>query len=497
MGDGEQQKGQIAEARRFAVKYELNNLLALVDRNHLQIGGNTGSVMPQAIRADYVAAQWNQIYVEDGHDFDQLFQAFRKIRRGDVDDPRYPTAIIARTVMGKGVSFMENKAKYHGSTLNDDEAGRAIQELGLENPLPEFRQKRKIISLFKDPFCPIIQHTRIETGAPRTYSPDILTDNRSAYGAVLEDLARLNNNDAVPKVLGFSCDLEGSVKMEGFHRLSEKAFFEAGIQEHHTATMAGAISKEGFLPFYSTFGVFAVDEVYNQLRLNDINHSQLKVVCTHLGLDVGEDGQTHQCIDYLGLMQNLFGFDFFMPADPNQTERIIRAAAAHPGNVFVGMGRSKMPVVTDEHGAPFFGGGYTFRPGKADWVRRGDAGAILSLGAVFPFAVNAADELAKEHGLNVAVVNFGSFKPFDREAVLKACKTGLLVTVEDHHADTGLGAKVSTVLADEGVSCRLIRLGVRKYGLSGKPEDLYALEGLDKAGIVKTVLEAKKAAGPM
>jgi transketolase len=196
-------------------------------------------------------------------------------------------------------------------------------------------------------------------------------------------------------------------------------------------------------------------------------------------------------------MQNLFGFDIFMPADPNQTDRIIRAAAAHPGNVFVGMGRSKTPVITDKNGAPFFAGSYTFRPGKADWVRDGNAGAILSLGAVFHYAVKAADELAKDHGVNVALLNFGSFKPFDREAVIQASKTGLLVTVEDHHADTGLGARVATVLAEEGASCRLIRLGVRRYGLSGKPEELYALEGLDTAGIIKTVLEAKKAAGPM
>ncbi len=139
MGDGEQQKGQIAEARRFAVKYELNNLFGIVDRNHLQIGGSTNQVMPQAVRADYVAAQWNTLYLEDGHDFEAIFQALRRIHRGDVEDPRHPSVIVARTVMGKGVSFMENKAKYHGSALSDDEAAAAFQELGLDNPLPMLR----------------------------------------------------------------------------------------------------------------------------------------------------------------------------------------------------------------------------------------------------------------------------------------------------------------------------------------------------------------------
>jgi transketolase len=115
--------------------------------------------------------------------------------------------------------------------------------------------------------------------------------------------------------------------MQGFHRLSENAFFEAGIQEHHCATLAGAVSKEDFAAFFSTFGVFGVCETYNQHRLNDINETQLKLVCTHVGLDVGEDGQTHQCIDYLSLLQNLYGFSLFMPADPNQTDRVIRHIA--------------------------------------------------------------------------------------------------------------------------------------------------------------------------
>lgn len=491
MGDGEQQKGQIAEARRFAVKYELNNLLGIVDRNHLQIGGSTNQVMPQAIRADYVAARWNVFYLEDGNDFQQIFQALRKVHRRDVDDPTMPSVLVARTVMGKGVSFMENKAKYHGSTLNMEEAAQALTELGIENPLPELMEKRKVRQVFQNHFCAAQGHPQILTGEPKTYSLDDRTDNRSAYGAVLEDLARLNNTGEIPKVLCFSCDLESSVKMQGFHRLSEKAFFEAGIQEHHCATMAGAVSKENFAVFFSTFGVFGVCETYNQHRLNDINDTQVKLVCTHVGLDVGEDGQTHQCIDYLSLLQNLYGFSIFMPADPNQTDRVVRYIASRSGNFFVGMGRSKMAPVLDEKGQPAFGGSYQFEPGKADWLRRGSQGAILSYGPVLQFALKARDDLARQHGLNLAVLNFASIKPIDTASILEAAGTGLLITAEDHHADTGLGARVAAVLTSEGLPSRLIRLGVKKYGQSGKPSDLYHAEGLDAQGIVQTVLDAR------
>ncbi len=494
MGDGEQQKGQISEARRFAVKYELNNLIGIVDRNHLQIGGDTEKVMPQRIRAEYAAAGWNVLYLEDGHDFEAIFQALSAIHRGNVDDPRRPSAIVARTIMGKGVPFMENDAKYHGSTLSEDKAAEALAALDLDSPIPRYKKEREGLSIFQEKFEPSCSYADVEPGEPRTYPADKRTDNRSAYGAALEDLGRLNNGDpngsnSVPKVLGFSCDLEGSVKMQGFHKISEKAFFEVGIQEHHAATLAGAISKEGFTSFLSTFGVFGVAEVYNQQRLNDINKTNLKLVCTHLGLDVGEDGQTHQCIDYIGLLLNLFNFSIFMPADPNQTDRIVRHIASHPGNFFVGMGRSITPIITGTDGEPCFAGDYRFEPGKADWIREGAQGAILAYGATIPYAVNAWKELKEKHGLQLAVVNFASIKPLDVDSIARAARTGLIVTVEDHNADTGLGSLVALTLADSGLSPKLVRMGVSRYGESGKPADLYRREGIDADGIVRKVLE--------
>ncbi len=493
MGDGEQQKGQIAEARRFAAKYELNNLFGVIDRNRRQIGGDTNEVMPQAIGAEYAAAKWNVLRVEDGHDFEQIFQALSRIYSGDVDNPLHPSVIVARTIMGKGVSFMEGKAKYHGSTLSMEMAGEALKELGLDNPLEGYREKRKAPRTFKENCTLAPDHSEVVEGEPRTYPADAKVDNRSAYGNALEDLARVNNTGAVPRILGFSCDLEDSVKMGGFHKASPNAFFETGIQEHHAATLAGAAGKEGFAAFFSTFGVFGVCETYNQHRLNDMNGTNLKLVCTHVGLDVGEDGQTHQCIDYLGLLQNLFNFSIFMPADPNQTDRVVRYAAAHWGNFFVGMGRSKAPVITNEANEPFFGGSYRFEPGKADWIRRGRQGALLSHGVTTAFAVEAQKQLAEKHGIEVAVVNFGSIKPLDADAVLEAAKTGFILTVEDHHADTGLGARVATVLADTGTSVKLVRLGVRRYGYSGGAAALFHSECIDVEGIVKTVREASAA----
>jgi transketolase len=495
MGDGEQQKGQISEARRFAAKFGLNNMSCIVDRNYLQICGSTNAVMQQDVAADYAAAHWNVVYVKDGHDFEQIFQALRSVYRYEAGDPRFPTAIIARTVMGKGVSFMENKAKYHGSALSEEEAAKALEELGCGNPIPELKSKRCACSVFQKHFVRPSLYPEIETGTPRTYDPGTMTDNRSAYGNALEDLAVLNNGDGtVPKVVGFSCDLEGSVKMSGFRKVSGNAFFESGIQEHHTATASGAISREGFATFFSTFGMFGVTEVFSQMRLNDINNTSLKLVCTHLGLDVGEDGQTHQCIDYIGLLQNLFGFSVFIPADPNQTDRIIRYASKAPGNCFVGMGRSKLLPILDESGRPAFAGDYAFAPARADWLRRGNQAAILAFGPMTHEAVKASEELTQKHGISTAALNFASIKPLDIEAITEAAQTGLIVTAEDHHIDTGLGSLVAAVVAEKSLPCRLVRLGVKKYGSSGKPEELYRAEGIDSQGIIEAVLQAQATA---
>lgn len=483
MGDGEQQKGQICEAIRYANKYKLDNLIVVIDRNHLQICGATEDIMPQSVRAMYATNNWEVKYLEDGHDCNGYFRA---LADAYTKPGGKPTVIVARTTMGKGISFMENLAKYHGSPLKRDQLAEALKELGVENDVDRLEALRA---------QPVATHTirkfvssapALAMGTPILYGPDSKTDNRSAYGNALQGLAEVNNVDGVIKISGISCDLEGSVKMGGFRKHSPVAYIEAGIQEHHAAGMAGGMSSVGLVPFFSTFGVFALSEVYNQTRINDFNHTNVKVVATHVGLDVGEDGPTHQCIDYLGLTRNFFRFSVFMPADPNQTDRIIRYAAVHPGNVFVGMGRSITPVILKEDGTPFYDADYTFEAGKADWLRRGADATMITYGALTPAVMEAWALLAKE-GKSVGVLNMASLVPLDREAVLEAAAVGPVVTVEDHHIDTGLGAMVALVLAESGKSVPFKRCGVQGYGGSGQPAELYARQGLDAGSIASSV----------
>lgn len=484
MGCGEQQKGQISEARRFAIKYGLSNLTVIIDYNNRQISGITHEVMPQNIRKNYESDRWRVIEI-DGHKYQEIYQALREA----VVYQRQPTAIIAHTTMGKGISFMEGKEEYHGRALTIEEYKKAILELELEDELDRYRQMRETGGLLFPERKHPVETPPIKVGSPRNYAKDQRMDNRSAFGNALLDLAKANiTGDSSSPIVVFDCDLAVSVKTAGFAKHFPQYFFQGGIQEHNTATIAGAISTMGILSFFADFGVFGIDETFNQHRLNDINGTNLKLICTHNGLDVGEDGKTHQCIDYIGVMRNLFGYKIIVPADPNQTDRVIRYVASTPGNFVVAIGRSPLPVLLSEEGNPLFADPYEFRYGLADLVRDGKRASIITTGSMVHRAIQAWEKL-KEKGVEVQVLNITCLSDLDIEAIFNSARTGIIITYEDHNVHTGLGSLVANVLAEHGLGIRFRKMGITDYGGSGKPDDLYRMQGLDVESLVAVVMD--------
>lgn len=482
MSDGEQAKGQISEARRFAKKYNLTNLTVIIDYNQLQISGSIHDVMPQNIKKNYEADGWRVIEI-DGHDYKQIYAA---LREASLDKDNL-VAILASTTMGKGVSFMENKWEFHGKALSLEQYRQALKELGLEDDLEKYSQAREKSQTFNIRKRPEIK-INIDVGAPFTYGPAEKTDNRSAFGKALADIGKRNFKVASKNPLAvLDCDLATSVKTDMFAKECSCNFIQGGVQEHNTATVAGAISTEGIITFFADFGVFGTDETYNQHRLNDINNTNLKLICTHCGVDVGEDGKTHQCIDYIGIMKNLYGYKIIIPADPNQTDRVIRYIASEKGNFIVVMGRSKISVILREDGSPFFGEKYKFQYGKADILRDGKDASIITCGALAEKAVKASDSL-KQKGYSVKVLNMSCTSNIDREAIRQAARTGLIVTHEDHNKETGLGSIVAQVIAEESLPVKFIKLGIDHYGESGKPDKLYKIFGLDEESVIQTIV---------
>ncbi len=403
MGDGEQQKGQIGEARRMAAKFGLTKLTALVDFNHLQISGRISEIMPQNIKADWVADGWEVLEV-DAHDLNQLYDALYHATH----EAKAPVMLLAKSVMGKGVPFMENKEDYHGAAIKPEQMGEALAALG--NPVPndvdalKARRKQGPPPPFATKLAPFPE---VNPGEPIQYGAADKSDNRSAWGKALVSVADANMGRPGFVMAVFDCDLAKSVKTDGFAKKYPDSFIQSGIMEHSTATTVGALSAETALAIWSDFGVFGIDETYNQARLNDINHGNVKLFCTHSGINVGEDGKTHQCIDYFSLLNSTFGWKVITPADPNQTDRIVRYVLSHPGNFAVIMGRAVIPVITDDAGEPHFGRDYqlSVRP-DGKHPQRGDCGA--GVGGEYAGVCHAGVVGAERRGSpNRAGVGFG------------------------------------------------------------------------------------------
>jgi transketolase len=483
MSDGEQAKGQVAEARRFAKKYGLSNITVVVDWNGIQISGKTDMVMPVNIMEDYLADGWDVAEV-DGHDMDQIYRALRQARVAP-----NPVCIAAHTVIGKGIPFMEGKAEYHGRPLNRKEMAEAAAVLHLEDRTGSYAEQRRRGGWEWRP-APEEKGPVLDAGAPFTYTDEDKVDNRTAFGKALKDLGERNIPFDRP-VCVFDCDLASSVKSADFAKAFPTHFFQGGVQEHNTATISGALSTMGVVTFFADFGAFGMDETYNQQRLNDINRTNLKLVLTHLGLDVGQDGKTHQCIDYIGLARNLYHFKPIVPADPNQVDRAVRYAAAEKGNFVIGTGRSQWPVICAEDGGLFFADGYRFVYGRMDTLREGRDGAIITYGGMVDRALRVRSALL-ERGKSLKVINMACVTEVDEEAMQAVLGVPLVVTYEDHNPATGIGPTIATWLLDHGYRGRMARFGVKDYGPSGETEEILKIEGLDVDSMVEALTEMMK-----
>ena len=477
MGDGEQQKGQIVEARRFIRKYHLNNITVIIDNNMLQISGDRNAVMPQDLFAEYETAGFRVLEI-DGHDLQEVHDALLKA----ASDTSVPYAIIAHTVMGKGVSFMEHKADYHGRALTEKEMEQALPEITLARPLDELKRLREE-PLDEGLPAHAWNFPQVDPGEARVYAPDKLTDNRSGFGQALLDVAQ--HNPGVPFAV-FDCDLAGSVKTAAFGQAFPDNFFQAGITEHNTAAMAGAASTQGVVSVFAGFGMFGIDETYNQQRLNAINRAHMKLFCTHIGVDVGEDGKTHQCIDYLGLMRNLEGYHVVIPCDPNQTDRATRWALSHPGNVLVGMGRSKTPVITDLDGRACFTD-QDFVYGQAHQLRSGKDATVFALGAMSAPALKAWG-LLQDKGLAVTVVGISCPLAIAPAEIRAAASRGPVFVVEDHLEHTGLASQIAYLAATNAIAIELVPVGVRGFPPSGPSPSCLSCFGLDARGIASRIM---------
>ena len=484
-GDGECDEGQVYEMINYANKYNLNNLTLFIDYNGVQLTDKLEKTMPLNLKAIFEAADWYVLEI-DGHDYEEIWKAI-----SDSYESAKPTVILGRTIMGKGVTFMEpDGADYiptwHGIPPKPEQA-----EKELAGPLKITAQEKELLENFRkkhvkwEPKDPSKYDTdglklmpTIKTGKPNILPAGTKSDCRGAYGKALLDLAKHNDN-----IVAITADLGGSVKTVFMGKEFPERHLDVGIAEQHMISMAGGLSLSEIIPFTSTFGAFISSRAKDQARVNDINKANVKMVATHCGLSVGEDGPTHQAIDDMGSFLGMFNTYVLEPADPNQTDHIIRYIASHYGNFYVRMGRHKFEVLTKEDGTPFYDEDYEFEYGRADLIRNGSDVTVVTGGSMVRIATDIADKLKGE--IEVEVIAVSSMKRIDTDLLLPSLeKTGKLITLEDHNPHSGLASQVNSVIAQEGLSVTINNLAVREYQLSGKPMELY-----DEAGIGAKDLE--------
>lgn len=306
---------------------------------------------------------------------------------------------------------------------------------------------------------------------------------REAYGKALVELGQ-----RMEKIVVLDADLSNSTRTVLFAEKFPLRFFNMGISEADMMGTAAGLAASGFIPFVSTFGVFATGRAYDQVR-NSIAYTKLnvKIVATHTGITVGEDGASHQALEDIALMRVLPNMTVVVPADGRQTYQAVEAIARCSGPVYLRLGRPKVPVVIPE--------GLPFELGKAQLLKDGKDLAFIATGITVKPALEAAKLLESEK-ISAAVVNMHTIKPLDKELLLQiAQKTGTLVTVEEHSVIGGLGSAVAE-LVSENFPVPVIRVGINDtFGESGTPEALLKKYGLTAENLIlagKAALQKKK-----
>lgn len=305
---------------------------------------------------------------------------------------------------------------------------------------------------------------------------------RDAYGQALIRLAEENTELVV-----LDADTSSSTRTSWFAERFPKRFFNFGVAEANMIGFAAGLAACGRIPFVSTFAVFGSARVFDQVRTCVCwPNLSVKIVVTHAGISVGEDGASHQSLEDITLMRSLPNMRVVVPADGIETERVIEACLNQPEPFYIRLGRAKFPLIMSQD--------YQFELGKGVVIRDGQDAAIVAIGLMVSESLKAADRL-KEEGINVRVINMSSVKPIDKELIIKAAReTAAIVTAEEHSINGGLGGAVAEVLA-ENSPVWLKRIGIKDvFGTSGTPEQLLNRFEMSYPFIVQAVKEviAKK-----
>jgi transketolase len=463
MGDGECAEGAIWEAASLAGINQLNNLIAIVDVNRLGQSQETAFGHDLNVyKRRFEAFGWRTEEI-DGHDLDEIVEVLAAVGLGS-----QPLVILAKTLKGAGISFIQDKEGWHGKPLSNEEAARAIAELqptaksGIGQSIPAPTQ------------LPAPANAAPASYPPVTYNLGDKVATREAFGNAL-----LRIGGADERVIALDGDTKNSTYSEKFLKQFPARFIECFIAEQNMVGVATGFGARGKVPFASTFATF-FSRAADQIRVAGISMANIKLAGSHVGVSIGEDGPSQMGLEDIAIMRAVAGSVVLYPSDAVCAEKLMDQIALHKGIAFLRTSRPKAPVIYNNDEEFPIGGAKVLRQSGEDKV------TVVAAGVTLFEALKAADSL-KSDGVGITVIDAYSIKPLARDIIKAAAqKTGnLVVTVEDHYTQGGIGDAVAGELSADGI--KVHKLAVNELPRSGKPEELLAKYGIDAAAIVEKV----------
>jgi len=462
LGDGESVEGSVWEAADVARQAQLDNLCAIIDINRL---GQSDPTMLEhnleAYKSRWEGFGWHAICV-DGHNHAELLEAFSEARQ----TTQRPTMILAKTFKGKGIPFAEDHPTWHGKPLNAQQAEEVIGLLtqSLSSPAPSL---------------PIAQPTTVQRAngsanplpAP-PYGPSDSVATREAFGEALAQLGEVN-----PLVVGLDADVKNSTFTDKFGKRFPERFFENFIAEQNMVGSAAGLAACGKIPFAATFACF-LTRAYDFIRMAAISQSNIKLMGSHVGVSIGEDGPSQMGLEDLAMMAAQPGVVVLYPSDAMCAYRLVETMANHKGMVYMRTGRPKTPILYDTNETFTIGGSKVLRQSDKDQL------TIVAAGVTLFEALKAYDELQKS-GITVRIIDLYSIVPIDVATLKQAAQATQkqILTVEDHYLHGGLGDAVLSALSTDGVCVH--KMGIQEIAHSGKPTQLLDHYGISAGAIVE------------
>jgi transketolase len=462
MGDGECAEGSVWEAANAAVHLRLKNLTAIVDINRL--GQSEATMHGHDLRAyerKFKAFGWD-VYKVNGNSVRGILEVFEKIKKA-----KGPAVVLAKTIKGKGVSFVEDKNGWHGKPLKEDELGRALEEIG---PMPEMNSRKYVRNPRK---AQRPRWKRALNFEKSQYSDKTAT--RLAYGIALQKLGQVNE-----WVVALDGDVKNSTYAEKFFDAFPQRAFQTYIAEQNMAGMGIGLSAKGYIPFIATFAAF-LSRAHDQIRMSGYSFSNIKFCGSHAGVSIGEDGPSQMGMEDMAIFKPIPGCVVLYPCDAFSTEGCMEAMARHQGLAYLRTTRPATPLLYSREESFPIGGSKVLRKNEKD------AATIIAAGIAVFEALKAQEELKKEN-IGVRVIDAYSVQPLDCETIVReVAETGRkAVVVEDHFPNGGLGEAVALALAG---SAKIVHLCVKDLPRSGKPAELMDMYGISAPHVIRAVKE--------